>query len=81
MSALRLEFPDLTKTGEWHPSAQLTVGQRHFEAAFGKVAPSVSKKDYKIYKALSKRLSGRSRLEAPEEVLVAETAAPQDAIV
>lgn len=72
MNALRSEFPDLTTTGEWHP-APLLVGNRHFEAAFGKIAPSVSKKDYKIYKALSKRLSGRSRLtETPEEV-VAET--------
>ncbi|KAI9030412.1 AAA-domain-containing protein [Hyaloraphidium curvatum] len=43
MNALRSEFPDLAVTGEVHPAA-LSVCHRHFEAAFAKVGPSVSKK-------------------------------------
>ncbi|KXS21988.1 AAA-domain-containing protein [Gonapodya prolifera JEL478] len=49
------------------------VTRANFDDAFLKVHPSVSKRDYKSYQAMGKRLSGiRSRLAPPESLAVGE---------
>ncbi|KAJ3339401.1 hypothetical protein HDU93_008309 [Gonapodya sp. JEL0774] len=49
------------------PPARPVVTRINFDQAFTKVHPSVSKKDYRSYQSMGKRLSGiRSRLSPPE---------------
>ena len=47
------------------PASALQVGQRHFEAAMRRVAPSVSRKDQRVYDQLRRSLrSTRGHLDA-----------------
>ena len=51
------------------PASALQVGQRHFEAAMRRVAPSVSRKDQRVYDQLRRSLrSTRGHLDATVRV-------------